>query len=159
MGGLGARCGRPCPPRLCVPPHLGAGLCCPIDGHFGHPSEVGHAHLLGGAQHVRAEALIRHLQRSKARARGAPPWPLQPPPPMGLQRGFPAHHNLSPVVPAQEKSPNPCDTSQPGLEATRLHFKGGRRSSCSETVPKQQLWPLALHPAAAEDHQEIGSCS
>lgn len=51
-------------PALCRvrAPHLGAGLRRPIDGHFGHPSEIGHAHLLDGAQHVRAEALIRHLQ-------------------------------------------------------------------------------------------------
>lgn len=120
-------------------PHLGAGLRRPVDGHLGHPSEVGHAHLLGGAQHVRAEALIRHLQQGKAWARGVPLPPT----------GFPAHLNLSPVVPTQEKTPNLSNPSKMGLKAARLHFKGGRwlfLRQCHTAASHQQLWPPSPLP-------------
>lgn len=45
--------------------HLGAGLCCPIDGHLRHSSEIGYAHLLHSAQHIWAEALIHHLWQNR----------------------------------------------------------------------------------------------
>lgn len=43
------------------PGHLGTGLGCAIDGHSGHPPEVGHIHLSDGAQCIWGDEVIRPL--------------------------------------------------------------------------------------------------
>lgn len=41
--------------------HLGAGLGCAIDGHAGHPPEVGHIHLSDSAECVRGDQIVLPL--------------------------------------------------------------------------------------------------
>lgn len=128
----------PCPTWDRVP-HLGAGLCRPIDGHFGHPSEVGHAHLLGSAQHIRAEALIRHLEQSNVQARDAPSHPQVCSAPQ-------------PMDPAQDKSPDLSNSSIQGSKPRGCVSKVGNVLQHKASMAPASFPPPRNPGAAAQAH-------